>query len=131
MFSCRKKAIGTFEQIIGQLQVEEKNWVRHSVKLDHTPEDKRSINKPSTTRPGIDIIPYNTRTNTIYLHEVKSCLDSPRVVYKHVAIEQDEQSGRSSCLEQRTQGKHQQNGYMKTGANLVISRKVQGFLSVL
>lgn len=35
-----------FEQIIGQLLVEEKYWVRHSVKIDLTPEEKRSINKP-------------------------------------------------------------------------------------
>ncbi len=87
-----------FEQIIGQLLVEEKYWVRHSVKIDLTPEEKRSINKPSTPRPEIDIVAYNTITDTIYLLEVKSYLDSPGVVYEHVAIEQDEQSGRYKLL---------------------------------
>ena len=87
-----------FEQIIGQLLVEEKYWVRHSVKIDLTPKEKRSINKPSTPRPEIDIVAFNTTTDTIYLLEVKSYLDSPGVVYEHVAIEQDEQSGRYKLL---------------------------------
>ena len=87
-----------FEQIIGQLLVEEKYWVRHSVKIDLTPEEKRSINKPSTLRPEIDIVAYNTISDPIYLLEVKSYLDSPGVVYEHVAMEQDEQTGRYKLL---------------------------------
>ncbi len=55
IYSHRKKDMDAFEQIIGQLLVEEKYWVRHSVKIDLTPEEKRSINKPSTPRPEIDI----------------------------------------------------------------------------
>ena len=31
-----------FEQNIGQLLIEEKYWVRHFVKIDLTPEDKRT-----------------------------------------------------------------------------------------
>ncbi|MBK9543654.1 MAG: hypothetical protein IPO49_15315 [Bacteroidetes bacterium] len=87
-----------FEQIIGQLLVEEKYWVRHSVKIDLTPDEKRSINKPSTPRPEIDIVAYNTTTDTIFLLEAKSYLDSPGVVFEHVAIQQDEQSGRYKLL---------------------------------
>ncbi|HRS37771.1 MAG TPA: hypothetical protein P5292_01210 [Bacteroidia bacterium] len=98
MYSRRKKDMDAFEQIIGQLLVEEKYWVRHSVKIDLTPEEKRYINKPSTPRPEIDIVAYNTTTDTIYLLEVKSYLDSPGVVSEHVAIEQDEQSGRYKLL---------------------------------
>ena len=41
---------------------------------------------------------YNTTANIIYLLEVKSYLDSPGVVYEHVAISQDEQSGRYKLL---------------------------------
>ncbi len=87
-----------FEQIIGQLLVEEKYWVRHSVKINLTPDEKRSINKPSTPRPEIDLVAYSITTDTIYLLEVKSYLDSSGVVYEHVAIEQDEQSGRYKLL---------------------------------
>lgn len=87
-----------FEQIIGQLLVEEKYWVRHSVKIDLTPEEKKRINKPSTPRPEIDIVAFDITTDTIFLLEVKSYIDSPGVVYEHVAISQDEQSGRYKLL---------------------------------
>ena len=56
-----------FELIIGQLIVEEKYWVKHSVKIDLTPDEKRSINKPSTPRPEINIVAYNTNIDTIIL----------------------------------------------------------------
>ncbi len=98
MYSRRKKDMDAFEQIIGQLLIEEKYWVRHSVKIDLTPEEKRTIKKPLTPRPEIDIVPYNTATDKIYLLEVKSYLHSPGVVYEQVAIEQDEQSGRYKLL---------------------------------
>ena len=90
-----------FEQIIGQLLAEEKYWVRHSVKIDLTTEEKRSINKPSTPRPEIDIVAYNITTDMIYQLEVKSYLDRPGVVYEHVAIEQDVQTGRYKLLTAR------------------------------
>lgn len=87
-----------FEQIIGQLLEEEKYWVRHSVKIDLSPEEKRAINKPSTPRPEIDIVAYDSRNDSIFLLEVKSYLDSSGVVLEHVAIEQDEQAGRYKLL---------------------------------
>ena len=75
-----------FEQIIGQLLIEDKYWIRHSVKVNLTLEEKRTINKPSTPRPEIDIVAYDLKTNTICLLEVKSYLDSPGVDYKHVVL---------------------------------------------
>ncbi len=98
MYSRKKKDMDAFEQIIGQLLEEEKYWVRHSVKIDLTPEEKRSINKPSTPRPEIDIVAYSAITDIIYLLEVKSFLDSPGVVYEDVAIEQEQQTGRYKLL---------------------------------
>lgn len=87
-----------FEIIIGQLLTEEKYWVRHSVKINLTQEEKRCIKKPSTPRPEIDIAAYDVNTDTVYLLEVKSFLDSPGVCYDEVAIEQHEQSGRYKLL---------------------------------
>jgi hypothetical protein len=87
-----------FEKIIGQLLQEEKYWVKHSVKIELTLEEKRSINKPSTPRPEIDIVAYDVNRDTVYLLEVKSYLDSPGVRYDEVAIEQKEQSGRYKLL---------------------------------
>ena len=87
-----------FETIIGQLLTEDMYWVKHSVKIDLSPKEKRAINKPSTPRPEIDIAAYDVNTDTVYLLEVKSFLDSPGVCYEEVAIEQDEQSGRYKLL---------------------------------
>ncbi len=87
-----------FEKIIGQLLQEQKYWVRHSVKIELSPDEKKAINKPSTPRPEIDIAAYNVYEDTLYLLEVKSYLDSPGVVYEEVAIEQEEQSERYKLL---------------------------------
>jgi len=87
-----------FEKIIGQLLQDEKYWVKHSVKINLSLEEKRSINKPSTPRPEIDIVAYDVNRDTVYLLEVKSYLDSPGVPYDEVAIEQIEQSGRYKLL---------------------------------
>lgn len=90
-----------FELIIGQLLEEEKYWVRHSVKISLTLQEKQAIKKPSTPRPEIDIAAYDVKTDTVFLLEVKSFLDSPGVYYDQVAIEQDEQSGRYKLLTAR------------------------------
>ena len=87
-----------FETIIGQLLTENMYWIKHSVKIDLSPEEKRAINKPSTPRPEIDIAAYDAKTDTVFLLEVKSFLDSPGVYYDQVAIEQNEQSGRYKLL---------------------------------
>lgn len=87
-----------FEQIIGQLLEEEKYWIRNSVKIDLTKEEKRNIETPCTPRPEIDIVAFDPKLNTIYLLEVKSFLDSSGVVYEHVAINQKKQSGRYKLL---------------------------------
>ena len=87
-----------FDIIIYQLLVQQRYWVRNSVKINLTPEEKRTINKRSTPRPEIDIVAYDLKTNTICLLEVKSYLDSPGVDYKHVVIEQNEQEGRYKLL---------------------------------
>lgn len=87
-----------FEQIICQILVEEKYWIRQSVKINLTREEKCAISKPSTPRPEIDIAAYDVNTDTVFLLEVKSFLDSPGVYFNEVAIEQDEQSGRYKLL---------------------------------
>lgn len=87
-----------FEIIIGQLLTENKYWVRHSVKINLSQEEKRSIKKPSTPRPEIDIAAFDVISNTLFLLEIKSFLDSPGVSYNLACIEQDEQSGRYKLL---------------------------------
>lgn len=70
-----------FELIIGQLLEEEKYWVRLSVKINLSPNEKRTIKKPSTPRPEIDIAAYDVNSDTVYLFEVKSFHDSPAATH--------------------------------------------------
>jgi hypothetical protein len=82
-----------FEELAGQLLNADKYWVKHSVKVDLTKDEKVKIHKPTTSRPEIDIAAFDFSTNTIYLLEVKSFLDSPGVVYEHVVQETEIQEG--------------------------------------
>lgn len=94
-----------FELIIGQLLEEEKFWIRHCVKINLLPEEKRLIGKHSTPRPEIDIIAFDVRSNTIFLLEVKSYLDSPGVCYEDIVKEQEQQEGRYKILTSKNYGK--------------------------
>lgn len=73
-----------FEEIVGVLLDNDKYWVRHSVKVQLTKEEKTKINKPSTPRPEIDIIAFDVINNIVFLIEAKSFLDSGGVVYEKV-----------------------------------------------
>lgn len=87
-----------FENIIGQLLEEDGFWVRYSVKINLTKQEKVEIGKATTPRPEIDIVAYNSIKKTLYLIEVKSFLDSPGVVFEHVIAQQDVQFGRYKLL---------------------------------
>ncbi len=87
-----------FELIVGLLLEEERYWIRHSVKINLTIEEKKLIGKPSAPRPEIDIIAIDIKKNTIILLEVKSYLDSKGVCFEDVTIEHDIQKGRYKLL---------------------------------
>ncbi len=68
-----------FEHIVG-LYLQEKNyWIRHSVKVDLTKEDKAAIELPTIPRPEIDLVAYNPVSDTLILIEAKSYLNSSGV----------------------------------------------------
>ncbi|MEK6599292.1 MAG: hypothetical protein AABY52_02980 [Deltaproteobacteria bacterium] len=87
-----------FEEIIGKLLEEEQYWIRHSVKIDLTKDEKKKIGKPTTPRPEIDIVVYDIPKNTIYLLEVKSYLDSKGVALKKLRINTKVQKGKYKLL---------------------------------
>lgn len=87
-----------FEQIVGILLENDKYWVRHSVKVNLTKEEKVKINKPSTPRPEIDIVAYDVVQNILFLLEAKSFLDSGGVVYEKVVEKNEFPSGRYKIL---------------------------------
>ncbi len=56
-------------------------WVRTSVKVDLTKEEKRAIGRPSAPRWELDIVAYSGRDNRLLVVECKSYLDSRGVVF--------------------------------------------------
>lgn len=54
-------------------------WVRTSVKVELTKEEKREIGRHSSPRWELDIVGYNARENLLLIVECKSYLDSTGV----------------------------------------------------
>lgn len=96
--TLEEKNMDAFEEIIGHLLREDKFLVHHSVKINLNRQDRQAIKKPSSPRPEIDIAAFSPNTDTIYLLEVKSFLDSPGVVLEDVIIQQEHQTGRYKLL---------------------------------
>src|SRR5271156_6717523 len=57
-------------------------WVRTSVKVDLTKEEKRQIGRPSSPRWELDIVAYGGRDNLLRVVECKSHLDSRGVALR-------------------------------------------------
>jgi hypothetical protein len=68
-----------FEQVVSEILWHLGYWVRTSVKVELTKEEKRSIGRPSSPRWEIDVVAYSARENILRLVECKSYLDSPGV----------------------------------------------------
>lgn len=87
-----------FEEIAGTLLLNEKYWIRHSVKVNLTKEEKVEIGKPTTSRPEIDIVAFDVVQNILFLLEAKSFLDSSGVIYEEVIEINENPSGRYKIL---------------------------------
>jgi len=68
-----------FEQVVGEILWREGYWVRTSVKVELTKDDKRAIGLPSSPRWELDVVAYRARDNHLKVVECKSYLDSPGV----------------------------------------------------
>jgi hypothetical protein len=68
-----------FEQVIGEILWRMGYWVRTSVKVELTKEEKRSIELPSSPRWELDVVAYKASDNSLLAVECKSFLDSPGV----------------------------------------------------
>lgn len=65
-----------FEQIVSEILWQEGYWVRTSVKIELTKEEKRTIGRQSCPRWELDIVAYCARDNVLQVVECKSYLDS-------------------------------------------------------
>jgi hypothetical protein len=71
-----------FEQVVSEILWMDGYWVRTSVKVDLTKEEKVSIRRPSSPRWELDIVAYSGRDNMLRVVECKSYLDSRGVALK-------------------------------------------------
>lgn len=81
--------MNAFEDIIALYLEAEGYWVRQSVKVSISKEDKQSIGLPSMPRPEIDLVALNVKENELLLIEAKSLLDSYGVWFEAIADEKD------------------------------------------
>lgn len=66
----------SFEQVVAEILWNEGFWVRTSVKVELTKEEKKKIGKPSSPRWEIDVVAYKAKSNLLRIVECKSYLDS-------------------------------------------------------
>lgn len=86
--------MNAFEDIVRRYLEAEGYWVRQSVKVEITKQDKRSIGTPSMPRPEIDLVAFNAKRNELVLIKAKSYLDSYGVYYEAIADPKDEGAAR-------------------------------------
>lgn len=72
--------MNAFEQLVSEILWMEGYWVRTSIKVELTKEEKRQIGRATTPRWELDVVAYSGKENTLYAVECKSYLDSRGVV---------------------------------------------------
>jgi hypothetical protein len=65
-----------FEQLVSEILWMQGYWVRTSVKVCLTPDEKKAIGRPSCPRWELDVVGYRGGDNVIQVVECKSFLDS-------------------------------------------------------
>jgi hypothetical protein len=65
-----------FEQLVSEILWMDGYWVRTSVKVELTKEEKRMIGRHSSPRWELDIVAYKARENVLQVVECKSYIDS-------------------------------------------------------
>jgi hypothetical protein len=71
--------VDAFEQLVSEILWMSGFWVRTSVKVDLTKEEKRLIGRHSSPRWELDIVGYSARENVLQIVECKSYMDSTGV----------------------------------------------------
>ena len=66
----------SFEQVVATILDRKGYWVRTSVKVVLTPDEKKEIGRPSSPRWELDIVAYGGARNELLVVECKSYLDS-------------------------------------------------------
>ena len=61
----------SFEQVVSEILWMDGYWVRTSVKVDLTKEEKVQIGRPSSPRWELDIVAYSGRNNSLRVRRVQ------------------------------------------------------------
>jgi hypothetical protein len=87
-----------FEQLVSEILWMEGYWVRTSVKVELTKDEKRKIGRPSSPRWELDIVAYSGRDNLLKIIECKSYLDSRGVALRAFDAAIRSPQNASNCL---------------------------------
>jgi hypothetical protein len=79
--------VDAFEQVVAELFWAQGYWVRTSVKVNLTKEEKAEADRPTMPRPEIDVVAYHGGRNHMLALECKSYLDSRGVTFREVCGE--------------------------------------------
>jgi hypothetical protein len=74
-----------FEHVVAEIFWNEGYWVRTSVAVELSKQQKRDLSNPSMPRPEIDIVAYRACDNHILALECKSYFDSNGVTHAEVS----------------------------------------------
>jgi hypothetical protein len=74
--------VDAFEQLVSEILWMKGYWVRTSVKVELTKDEKKAIGRPSSPRWELDIVAYSGRDNLLQVVECKSYLDSGGVAIR-------------------------------------------------
>ena len=97
-----------FENLVAKIFEKENKWVKQSVKIELSKEEKAETGKHSIPRPEVDIITYHPKSNTLEIWEVKSFLDSQGVKFTDISKETILTEGKYKLWRFRLySGKHQ------------------------
>jgi len=110
--------MNAFEEIVKQYLEAEGYWVRQSVKVEISKDDKKAIGLPTMPRPEIDLVALNVKENELLLIEVKSFLDSQGVYFDVIRDEKGEWEN----------SKHYRLFNNKTFRNIVTKRLSEEYL---
>ena len=73
-----------FEQVVAEILWNKGYWVRTSVKVELTLEEKRLVGRPTTPRWELDVVGYRASDNQLLVLECKSYLNSSGVGWDQV-----------------------------------------------
>ena len=71
--------MNAFEQVVSDILRMEGYWVRNSVKVEITKEEKQKIDRHSSPRWELDVVAFSGHDNILRIVECKRYLDSPGV----------------------------------------------------